>query len=35
MGVATAKVQTVDKTKIVTKIVNMDKTVEVGMIAFD
>jgi len=34
MGVTMAEVQTVDKTKIMTVIVNMDKTVGVDMIAF-
>jgi len=33
MGVAMAKVQTVDKTKIVTMIVSMDKTKGVDTIA--
>jgi len=33
MGVAMAKVQTMDKTKIVTMIMSMDKTVGVDMIA--
>jgi len=33
MGVSMAKVQTVDKTKIVTMIVSMDKTMGVDTIA--
>jgi len=35
MGVATAKMQTMDKTVIVTMIVSMDKTVGVNTIALE